>query len=165
MLEHRNDAPGRPRRTVPPVPESLDLERIGAATPQPTRRGASVPCVGGAPVGPHGARGGVELLYTGRMTELADTFDSAFAKAVDLGNRLADKDKDADLWDIADGLLAGALQYWLYSRQPCGDPRCQDCMPISTAEGRMAELKRLVEQLASESEYFHTPTDANAGRA
>ena len=88
-----------------------------------------------------------QLIYTGRhedegtMTEIADTFDSAFTKAVDLGNRLADKDKDADLWDIADGLLAGALQYWLYSRQPCGDPRCQDCMPISTAEGRMAELE------------------------
>jgi hypothetical protein len=115
----------------------------------------------------HAAFGGSlrQLLYTGHMTELADTFDSAFAKAVDLGNRLADKDKDADLWDIADGLLAGALQYWLYSRQPCGDPRCQDCMPISTAEGRMAELKRLVDQLAAESEYFHTPTDANAGRA
>jgi hypothetical protein len=114
-----------------------------------------------------GAFGGTvrQLLYTAAMTELADTFDSAFAKAVDLGNRLADKDKDADLWDIADGILAGALQYWLYSRQPCGDPRCQDCMPISTAEGRMAELKRLVDQLASESEYFHTPTDANAGRA
>jgi hypothetical protein len=30
-------------------------------------------------------------------------------------------------------------------------------MPISTAEGRMSELKRLIEQLASESEYFHTP--------
>jgi len=112
-------------------------------------------------VSPHGK----ELLYTADVTEVVDTFDSAFAKAVDLGNRLADRDKDADLWDIADGLLAGALQYWLYSRQPCGDPRCQDCMPISTAEGRMAELKRLVEQLASESEYFHTPTDANAGRA
>jgi hypothetical protein len=99
------------------------------------------------------------------MTELADTFDAAFSKAVDLGNRIADKDKDADLWDIADGLLAGAIQYWLYSRQPCGDPRCQDCMPISTAQGRMAELNRLIGQLASESEYFHTPTDANAGRA
>ena len=99
------------------------------------------------------------------MTEIADTFDSAFTKAVDLGNRIADKDKDADLWDIADGLLPGALQYWLYSRQPCGDPRCQDCMPISTAQGRMAELKRLMEQLSAESEYFHTPTDANAGRA
>ncbi len=77
------------------------------------------------------------------MSELADTFDAAFSKAVDLGNRIADKDKDADLWDIADGLLAGAIQYWLYSRQPCGDPRCQDCMPISTAQGRMAELNRL----------------------
>ena len=108
---------------------------------------------------------GKELFYTADVTEVVDTFDSAFAKAVDLGNRLADRDKDADLWDIADGLLAGAIQYWLYSRQPCGDPRCQDCMPISTAQGRMAELNRLIGQLASESEYFHTPTDANAGRA
>ena len=130
---------------------------------------------GGPTVGTAGERGmagwriaawtGRGLFYTETMTEMADTFDSAFTKAVDLGNRLADKDKDADLWDIADGLLAGALQYWLYSRQPCGDPRCQDCLPISTAEGRMAELKRLVEQLASESEYFHTPTDSNVGRA
>ena len=99
------------------------------------------------------------------MQDAPDSFDAAFSKAVDLGNRLADKDKDADLWDISDGLLAGAIQYWLYSRQPCGDPRCQDCMPISTAEGRMGELKRLMDQLAAESEYFHTPTDANAGRA
>src|SRR2546430_14656400 len=44
------------------------------------------------------------------MTELADTFDAAFSKAVDLGNPIADKGKDADLWDIADGLLAGAIQ-------------------------------------------------------
>ena len=99
------------------------------------------------------------------MQDAPDSFDAAFSKAVDLGNRLADKDKEADLWDISDGLLAGAIQYWLYSRQPCGDPRCQDCMPISTAEGRMGELKRLMDQLAAESEYFHTPTDANAGRA
>src|ERR1700759_4050869 len=99
------------------------------------------------------------------MEEAADTFDSAFSKAVDLGNRLAGKDKEADLWDIADGLLAGAIQYWLYTRQPCGDPRCEDCIPISTADSRMAELKRLIDQLAAESEYFHAPTDANAGRA
>ena len=97
------------------------------------------------------------------MEPIADTFDAAFSKTVDLANKMADKDKDADLWDIADGMLAGAIQYWLYSRQPCGDTRCQDCMPISTAEGRMSELKRLIEQLASESEYFHTPTDSNAG--
>jgi len=76
------------------------------------------------------------------MSEVGNSFDSAFSKAVDLGNKLADRDKQADLWDIADGLLAGAVQYWLYSRQPCGDARCQDCMPISTAAGRMAELRR-----------------------
>ena len=99
------------------------------------------------------------------MDENADIFDSAFSKAVDLGNKIAGKDKEADLWDIADGLLAGAIQYWLYSRQPCGDALCEDCTPISTAEARLAELKRLIERLAAESEYFHAPTDANAGRA
>jgi hypothetical protein len=99
------------------------------------------------------------------MQEATTPFDAAFSRAVDLGNKLAEKDQEADLWDIADGLLAGAVQYWLYSRQPCGDPRCRDCMPISTAEGRMAELRRLIQELAEESEYFHAPTDSNAGRA
>ena len=36
---------------------------------------------------------------------------------------------------------------------------------INTAEARLAELKRLIGQLAAESEYFHAPTDANVGRA
>ena len=76
----------------------------------------------------------------------------------------ADDDDKADLWDIADGLLAGAVQYWLYSRQPCGDPSCEECLPISTAAGRIAELKRLIDQFSEESQYFHTPTDANVGR-
>ena len=99
------------------------------------------------------------------MDENADIFDSAFSKAVDLGNQIADDDDKADLWDIADGLLAGAVQYWLYSRQPCGDPACEECLPISTAQARIAELKRLVAQFSEESQYFHTPTDSNAGRA
>jgi hypothetical protein len=99
------------------------------------------------------------------MEENANTFDAAFTKAVDLGNKIAGRDKEADLWDIADGLLAGAIQYWLYSRQPCGDPLCEDCDAISTAETRLAELKRLIDQLAAESEYFHSPTDSNVGRA
>ena len=99
------------------------------------------------------------------MSATPESFESAFAKAVDLGNKLADKDKDADLWDIADGLLAGAVQYWLYTRQPCGDPKCEDCLAISTAEGRQRELRRLVEQFSEESQYFHSPTDSNVGRA
>ena len=99
------------------------------------------------------------------MQDETQSFDEAFGKAVDLGNQIADNDDKADLWDIADGLLAGAVQYWLYSRQPCGDPRCEECLPISTAEARIAELKRLIEQFSEESQYFHMPTDANVGRA
>ncbi|HYM34590.1 MAG TPA: hypothetical protein VET48_04290 [Steroidobacteraceae bacterium] len=93
------------------------------------------------------------------------SFEEAFGKTVDLGNRIAEGDNKADLWDVADGLLAGALQFWLYSRQPCGDTHCEDCAPIATAQGRMAELTKLIEQFAAESEYFHSPQDANVGRA
>ena len=99
------------------------------------------------------------------MSEAAHPFDEAFGKAVDLGNEIADNDEKADLWDIADGLLAGAVQYWLYSRQPCGDPRCEDCAPVSTAEGRMAEMQRLIRQFGEDSEYYHSPNDSNVGRA
>ena len=56
------------------------------------------------------------------MEPIADTFDAAFSKTVDLANKMADKDKDADLWDIADGMLAGAIQYWLYSRSAASTP-------------------------------------------
>ena len=95
----------------------------------------------------------------------AHPFEEAFGRTVDLGNQIADNDEKADLWDIADGLLAGAVQYWLYTRQPCGDPRCEDCLAVGTAEARMAELRRLVEQFSEESQYFHSPTDSNVGRA
>lgn len=93
------------------------------------------------------------------------TFEEAAWKVVELGNRIANEDEEADVWDIADGLLAGAVQYWLYSREPCGDPRCEDCAPIGTAEQRLAELLRLTQQFAEESEYFHTRNDTNVGSA
>jgi hypothetical protein len=99
------------------------------------------------------------------MQEQENPFDEAFGQAVDLGNKIADSDEKADLWDIADGLLAGAVQYWLYSRQPCGDARCEECLPISTAEARIDELRRLIDEFAAESQYFHAPTDSNVGRA
>lgn len=95
----------------------------------------------------------------------ADTYDEAAEKTIEVGNQLADRNEEADVWDIADGLLAGAVQYWLYSRQPCGNPRCEDCQPISTAELRLAELRRFVDELSKDSEYYHSPNDANVGRA
>lgn len=99
------------------------------------------------------------------MNETNDVFDDAFDRAVQLGNQLAEQDGEAEVWDVADGMLAGAIQYWLYSRQPCGDPKCDDCAPVSTAEGRMRELTRLIGELAQQSEYYHSPSDANVGRA
>lgn len=93
-----------------------------------------------------------------------DAYDEAAREAVELGNQLLERDKDA-LWDVADGLLAGAIHFWLYARQPCGDPRCEDCAPISTAEQRLAQLLQLTRELAEDSDYFHSPNDANVGRA
>src|SRR4051812_10571304 len=97
----------------------------------------------------------VRVIMQDQDIGLDASFEEAFGKTIDLGNRIAEGDNKADLWDVADGLLAGALQFWLYSRQPCGDAQCEDCVPIATAEGRMAELKKLIDQFAAESEYFH----------
>ena len=99
------------------------------------------------------------------MTQDTDVFEEAARQVVDLANRLADQYPEADLWDIADGLLSGTTHYWLYSRQPCGDPRCEECAPINTAHEREAELLRLTRELSAQSEYYHAPTDANVGRA
>jgi len=92
-------------------------------------------------------------------------FSYSFEQVVHLGNQLANDSQAADLWDVADGVLAGAVQFWLYSRQPCGDPRCEDCASVSTAQARFAEMQRLVRQFSEDSEYFHSPNDSNAGRA
>jgi hypothetical protein len=92
-------------------------------------------------------------------------FDEAAWRTVDLGNSMAQEDEETDIWDIADGLLAGAVQYWLYSREPCENPRCEDCAPYGTAEQRVAELMRLLRQYAEESEYYHSQNDTNVGRA
>ncbi len=99
------------------------------------------------------------------MTDEVDAYEEASRESVELGNRLADADQEAHLWDIADGLLAGAIQYWLYARQPCEDPACEECAPVRTSALRLAELKRLVEELAISSEYFHSPNDPDVGRA
>ena len=95
----------------------------------------------------------------------ATLFDDAAAAVVELGNRLLDQDKDADPWDVASGILAGAIQYWLYAHQPCADPHCDSCAEVSTAEQRMKLMQEEIREFAEESDYFHTPTDSNAGRA
>jgi hypothetical protein len=97
--------------------------------------------------------------------EEQDVFDLAAERAVELGNRLAEEDKEADLWDIGSGMLAGAVQFWLYTRQPCGDPKCDSCTDVNTAEQRLAALVREIRELAEDSEYFHSPHDTNVGRA
>ena len=101
------------------------------------------------------------------MQEPEEVFDEAFKHVVEIGNQLVkdEKETEADAWDVADGLLAGAIQFWLFSRQPCGDPRCEDCEPVSTSHGRMLALQQLVREFSEESEYFHSPTDSNVGRA
>ncbi|MDA8165345.1 MAG: hypothetical protein M0017_10000 [Desulfobacteraceae bacterium] len=97
--------------------------------------------------------------------EETDPYNEAAEQAVELANDLADKHQDADLWDIADGVLAGAVHYWLYARQPCEDPLCEECLAIRTPEERLVELLRLVEEFAKESDYFLSANDHKVGRA
>jgi hypothetical protein len=91
--------------------------------------------------------------------------DAAAEQVVELGNRMLEADDEADSWDVADGLLAGAVQFWLYSRQPCDDPRCENCAEVSTAELRMRKLIEETRRSAEESSYYETPFDMNVGRA
>lgn len=99
------------------------------------------------------------------MSQEETPMELAARRVVELGNEVADLDQEADLWDIADGLLAGAVHYWLYAHQPCEDPMCEDCAEVGTAELRLAELRKLLDEFARESDYFHTPNDTNVGRA
>lgn len=100
------------------------------------------------------------------MDNISDTiFDNAAQQVIDAGNKLAEPDDSADVRDIADGLLAGAVQYWLFSRQPCGEPFCEACENIDTAEKRLKVLLEAVEQLAESSEYYHSTYDHGVGHA
>jgi hypothetical protein len=92
-------------------------------------------------------------------------FDDAARRVVEIANRIADENPELDVWEIADGVLAGAVHYWLYSRQPCEDPMCEDCAPVSTSDLRKSELMKAVQLSAEESDYFHSPTDSNAAWA
>lgn len=92
-------------------------------------------------------------------------FDEAASAVIELGNRMLDDEAGADPWEIASGLLAGAVQFWLYSRQPCDDPFCESCAEVSTAERRLARLVEEARRLAEDSDYYASPHDVNAGSA
>ncbi|MEE4637821.1 MAG: hypothetical protein V2J42_03685 [Wenzhouxiangella sp.] len=91
-----------------------------------------------------------------------DLFDEAADAVVVLGNELADANPDADPWALADGLIAGAVHYWLYAHQPQDTPNEDDMM---SASERIEELARQVMQSAEESEYLHSPRDRDVGNA
>ncbi|MCP1674041.1 hypothetical protein J2T57_001140 [Natronocella acetinitrilica] len=99
------------------------------------------------------------------MTEQTPADEQAAFDAVELGNRLAEDYPEEELARIAEGLLSGVVHYWLYARQPCDDPRCPDCAPYRSADWRLAELHRLVDDMARSSEYFHSPDDIASGSA
>ncbi|GMW07341.1 MAG: hypothetical protein AMXMBFR8_21370 [Nevskiales bacterium] len=92
-------------------------------------------------------------------------FDQAAERVIELGNRMLDQDNGADTWEVASGLLAGAVQFWLFSRQPCDDPFCESCAMVSTAERRVRTRIEEARQLAEDSDYYASPHDLNAGTA
>lgn len=104
-------------------------------------------------------------LETPTLDERDPAYDDAARQVVEIANRLAAEDPDADPWDIADGILSGAIHWWLYANAPCADKQCEDCASVQTAELRMQELRRLVKEFAEASEYFHSPNDTNVARA
>jgi hypothetical protein len=92
-------------------------------------------------------------------------FDRAARDVINLGNQLMEDNPDADEWEVASGVLAGAVQFWLFSRQPCDDPMCESCAEVNTAAQRLGQLLGEVNDFAAESDYFHSPTDTNVGTA
>jgi len=102
------------------------------------------------------------------MSQLPDkslTYEQVAETIIELGNRMLDEDESAEVMEVASGMLAGAVQFWLYSRQPCDDPFCQACADISNAELRLQTLLRETHNLAEESDYFVSAQDVMTGTA
>ena len=92
-------------------------------------------------------------------------FDEAADQVVDLGNEIADANPDGNLWAIADGLIAGAVHFWLYAHQPDGQGDADEMDGLMTSAQRIETLIGLLKESAMESEYLHSPHDLDAGRA
>jgi hypothetical protein len=94
-----------------------------------------------------------------------DTQEVMADELVAFANRMAEANPESDLWEIADGILSGAVHWWLFANMPCDDPDCEDCTGIRTAELRMRTLHELIGQMAEGSEYYHSPNDDNVAHA
>ena len=99
-----------------------------------------------------------------RIDEDQREFDQAAEKMIELGSRLLEDDYESDSWEVASGLLAGAVHFWLHARQPCNDLQCEACSEIDTAKKRLERLTEEIRQFAEDSDYFHAPHDV-AGNA
>ncbi len=102
------------------------------------------------------------------MVEFPDnnlSYEQVAESIIELGNRMLETDESAEVLEVASGMLAGAVQFWLYSRQPCEDPFCQACVDISNAERRLQALLKETHNLAEESDYYVSVKDVIAGTA
>jgi hypothetical protein len=99
------------------------------------------------------------------MNESDELYEEAADQVVDLGNKIADAHPEGDLWAIADGLIAGAVHYWLYAHQPDGETDSDDMEGMMTGNQRLESLIGLLRETAMDSEYLHSPNDHDAGRA
>jgi hypothetical protein len=100
-----------------------------------------------------------------QMLEKNLTYDQVAEAIVELGNRMINEDESAEIWEVASGIMAGAVQFWLYSRQPCVDPLCHACAEISSPELRLATLLKEAHALCEESEYYTSANDTMTGTA
>ena len=99
------------------------------------------------------------------MNENELLFDEAADQVVDLGNEIADTNPEGDLWAIADGLIAGAVHFWLYAHLPDEQADAEEMDGLMTASQRIEALMGLLRESAVDSEYLHSPNDLDAGRA
>jgi len=102
------------------------------------------------------------------MVEFPDnnlSYEQVAESIIEFGNRMLETDESAEVLEVASGMLAGAVQFWLYSRQPCEDPFCQACVDISNAERRLQVLLKETHNVAEESDYYVSVKDVIAGTA
>jgi hypothetical protein len=93
------------------------------------------------------------------------TYDQVAETIIEMGNRMLEADESADIMEVASGIMAGAVQFWLYSRQPCRDPLCGVCAEINSVDRRFNALLKETKSLAEESDYYCSVNDVTTGTA